>query len=1040
MLFDDYVETCRKYESEYGSVVVLFQVGSFYEIYGCLDQEIYGCLDQEINDQDPRPKRLGCDVKLICSLLNIQSTRKNKNLETSKTNPELGGFPSVSLPKYLPILVDEGYTIVVVDQVRDPREVDRPRELDRPRDQVDRPREIDRPRDQVDRRVVKIVSKSTFVNESTKPVSLACVSIRGLEYGIATLDLSTGRSRVSRGLREDIFSKFVAESVVEVLVLSEFVNGEFVNGECREFGECREIDPRLIHKAPRDLVLSCNDVQFQNEVLKRVYPRRGFLTPVEYVGLESPSELAAFVGLVDFAFKHDETLLVDLPRPQVNSIVSRDVLLSETVFSDLDISQTARAKLVDKLDHCSTSMGRRLFRRRLMNPIVDSQELRRRYGRISRLDKYEEVLKRLKGVVDIDRLWRKILLTSLKEVPTLVGTLTCCSIVSREFQEYRDSLVTRDSRDSLVTRDSGDSLVTRDSGDSLVTRDSRDSLVTRDSGDSLVTLDRLSTIIRDSRDSLVTRDSGDSLVTRDSGDSLVTLDRLSTIIRDVISELEAVVDDDGEIRRGVSEDLDKLAKDISEFTTRYDEFANDLYEISRTFGDDWIKGLKEREQYCTSKRFATMKSRLETLECKWGRLVVLEVGAKETKFSFKEIQELKRSMEPVTKAYEDVHAKVTRELQRALGEELSDRVSRVSDMIAEMDVDASCAKDANDHAMTMPVIVEDQDSRNSRDSRDSRNSRNSQVFRAVDLRHPLSERTLRETHFVPNSLSFSSSRGLLIYGVNAAGKSTLLKSVAVAVIMAQAGMFVAAKEFEFRPYEKIFTRMAARDDLVEGRSTFVVELAQLRDIVRKSDQRTLVVGDELCNGTEGHSAVSILGATCKHLTRTGSTFVFATHFHELSKISLPGVEIVHMATRYDRDLDTLVYERKISPGPGRGLYGLEVAQSMHIGTTFMLEAHEIRRELLGLSNSIVDDKKSRYNARVFADVCRVCGEPATETHHVLPQKLAVKKLIGHVAKNSKANLIPLCESCHGKTHKDELEIGLPLQTLDGVFQKFSFKV
>ena len=124
-------------------------------------------------------------------------------------------------------------------------------------------------------------------------------------------------------------------------------------------------------------------------------------------------------------------------------------------------------------------------------------------------------------------------------------------------------------------------------------------------------------------------------------------------------------------------------------------------------------------------------------------------------------------------------------------------------------------------------------------------------------------------------------RGWLVYGTNAVGKTSLIRAVGITVIMAQAGFYVPCSSFEYRPYQAIYTRILGNDNLFKGMSSFDVEMSELRVILREADARSLILGDELCSGTEMESALSIFVASLEHLVSVESSFLFATHFHEI---------------------------------------------------------------------------------------------------------------------------------------------------------------
>ena len=262
---------------------------------------------------------------------------------------------------------------------------------------------------------------------------------------------------------------------------------------------------------------------------------------------------------------------------------------------------------------------------------------------------------------------------------------------------------------------------------------------------------------------------------------------------------------------------------------------------------------------------------------------------------------------------------------------------------------------------------------------------------------------------------------MLLYGVNAVGKSSVMKAVGIAVLMAQAGMYVACDSMEFSPFLGVYTRIGLRDDIRRGHSTFVVEMMELRAILKRAQgPMHLVLGDELCAGTESQSALSIVGASVRELAKRHVPFIMATHLHELSSLSdivdAAGVGAMHLSVEFTED-DGLVFERKLRAGTGPSAYGLEVCRSLDMDPDFMMTAERIRRSLLNGHGGLVSSKKSRYNSNVIVDACGICGGQAQETHHLVPQKIAPKHI-----KNKTSNLLPLCSQCHDKIHDGKINV------------------
>ena len=330
-------------------------------------------------------------------------------------------------------------------------------------------------------------------------------------------------------------------------------------------------------------------------------------------------------------------------------------------------------------------------------------------------------------------------------------------------------------------------------------------------------------------------------------------------------------------------------------------------------------------------------------------------------------------------------------------------------------------------------------------------------IRAKGLRHVLIEHLQQREIYVANDVYLGQEseegRGWLIYGTNAVGKTSLIRAVGIAIIMAQAGFYVPCMSFEFRPYRAIYTRILGNDNLFKGMSSFDVEMSELRVILRESDAHSLILGDELCSGTEMESALSIFVASLEHLVAIQSSFLFATHFHEIvyySEIERMkkegGIGLKHLTVHYDAESGKLVYDRRLKEGAGSALYGLEVCKSLYLPVEFIDRAYEIRKKYgggiggrgmicktgggeaqLGVDEERsmirLDDESSTYNSLKMRGACERCHrEMGEEVHHIIPQKKANRRgmIMGEKGevfhKNHKANLMTVCHACHLLEH------------------------
>ncbi len=217
-------------------------------------------------------------------------------------------------------------------------------------------------------------------------------------------------------------------------------------------------------------------------------------------------------------------------------------------------------------------------------------------------------------------------------------------------------------------------------------------------------------------------------------------------------------------------------------------------------------------------------------------------------------------------------------------------------------------------------------------------------------RHPVVEQMLPAGEFVPNDvhLDMENEQVLIITGPNMAGKSTILRQVALICLLAQAGCFVPAAEAHLCLVDRIFTRVGAMDDLAGGRSTFMVEMTETSQILRQATPRSLVILDEVGRGTSTFDGLSIAWAVAEYLHElagVGVKTLFATHYHELTELAarLPRVKNYNVAVKEYRG--NIVFLRKLTPGGVSRSYGIAVARLAGLPEEVLARAREILARL-----------------------------------------------------------------------------------------------
>ncbi len=217
-------------------------------------------------------------------------------------------------------------------------------------------------------------------------------------------------------------------------------------------------------------------------------------------------------------------------------------------------------------------------------------------------------------------------------------------------------------------------------------------------------------------------------------------------------------------------------------------------------------------------------------------------------------------------------------------------------------------------------------------------------------RHPVVERMLSDTQFVPNDtyLDSEENRVSIITGPNMAGKSTYMRQVALMALMAQAGSFVPAEYARIGLADRIFTRVGASDDLASGQSTFMVEMTEVANILENATARSLLILDEIGRGTSTYDGLSIAWAVIEYINdkaRLGARTLFATHYHELTELEekLHGIKNYCVSVR--KKGEDIIFLRKIIRGGADQSYGVEVAKLAGIPKPVVERARSILEEL-----------------------------------------------------------------------------------------------
>jgi DNA mismatch repair protein MutS len=269
------------------------------------------------------------------------------------------------------------------------------------------------------------------------------------------------------------------------------------------------------------------------------------------------------------------------------------------------------------------------------------------------------------------------------------------------------------------------------------------------------------------------------------------------------------------------------------------------------------------------------------------------------------------------------------ELRRSVAGE-AERLLRTARAVATLDVLAALAHVARERGYVRPVVDD------------------GGVIDIQEGRHPVLELRTEGARFVPNDLRLASGEVecLVITGPNMAGKSTYMRQAALIVLLAQVGSFVPARSARIGVVDRVFTRIGAQDNLARGQSTFLVEMTETAAILRHATPRSLVLLDEIGRGTSTFDGLSIAWAVAEHLheRRAGAKVLFATHYHELTRLAaeLPRVQNVHVAVREWKD--DIVFLHRVVPGGTDRSYGIQVARLAGLPREVITRARALLRE------------------------------------------------------------------------------------------------
>jgi len=353
-----------------------------------------------------------------------------------------------------------------------------------------------------------------------------------------------------------------------------------------------------------------------------------------------------------------------------------------------------------------------------------------------------------------------------------------------------------------------------------------------------------------------------------------------------------------------------------------EDFNSDLDEIKNTALNikDWLKELEDKERLRTNIKklkigynrvfgyyIEVPKSQIENVKDEFGFTRKQTLSNSERYIT----EELKQK-ETIILSSEERSIKLEYELFIEIRDEARNQIQIIqknANIISELDMMISLSTISEELNLVRPTLIDDN------------------IIEIFGSRHPVVEKVLTETEFVPNDIILDKKTNiLLITGPNMSGKSTYMRQMALTVIMAQIGSFVPAKSANIPVFDAIFTRIGAADDLVSGKSTFMVEMLDANNAIKNATKNSLILFDEIGRGTATYDGMALAQSIIEYIhEKIKCKTLFSTHYHELTDLnkSLKNLKNVHVSAK-DKD-GSIIFLHKVKDGPTDKSYGINVA-------------------------------------------------------------------------------------------------------------------
>lgn len=913
----------------------------------------------------------GLNLVNLSQELDIVCTKKNGSKPISKSNPRMLGFPIYVTHSYVDKLVDMNYTVVLIDQVTEPPE---------PKRKVTG---IYSPATHIDKKNNKTYYLVSLVLDKTKNKS----NNYHLCLGMSAYDLSTGEgftyetystdNDILIGLDDALrfFENYPPREVVLENNLSD--DDKFADMTTDEILSYLNIVKENCYTIK---VTQHKKIAYQKKIFESIYKIKSNVDVFEELGLQFFNWARySLVLILDYVNSHQPRLLEKLRIPKLFSS-NKYLYLGNRALEQLDMNtKNQETNMINIINFTKTAVGRRYLNCQITMPIINTLELNKRYDAIHKImdnKHYEKIINFLEDIYDIDKLVRRLEINIINPFELYQLYISSHQII--KLSEYLD--------------DNGLLSIFDISKDTINIIKSFYNKINETFDVNVINGLNFNNFFETDK-SFYQKDIHNEL------DSLQTdIDSAQNFMDYLVKALEKHVDDKVFFKKNANKDDD--AKTL--INLKYND-RDGHYLLMTTRRCDIMKKSLEKVKII----------KVGSIDLKVSDLVFESLPkSSNTKINCDKIKEISNNLVVLKTTMAKKLKEYFKNDMLNILNEYGEIIHSWSKKIGYIDFINSGAICAIKNHYCKPIIDE----------------KNKSYFIAKELRHPIIEKINTDTTYVPHSISLGceDQDGILLYGINSSGKSTLMKSIGINIILAQIGYYVSATEFTYSPYTSLFTRISGNDNMFRGLSSFMVEMFELIAILKRNTNNTLVISDELCKGSEEKSANIIICYMLETLINSNTSFITATHLHKLAQMktvkNLKNLKIKHIKLTYDPINDTIVYDRELSDGQGETFYGLQIARYLMKDKKFNERTEEILREY---ENAFV--KQSKYNSNVFMTCCEICkGRDNLETHHIVWQKdfdddnINEKKF--HLQKNDSSNLVNLCMECHDKVDRDEIII------------------